>query len=154
MPALALMTTVAVAMAGVTVARVARIPANTPWVGVRHAEAASEATVRTRPFDLAAARSVRVATPSVRVIGESRTLPLAPATLMVGLAAARSRTLASGSPRPLQSAPCEAAVTENFDADIAGMTGVPGRKMYYGRKTDAGIGSACRPPADAGTATP
>ena len=62
-------------------------------------------------------------------------LPLSPATLMVGLAAARSRTLASASVRPAAPLECGAPATENFDADIVGMTDVPGRKMYYGRTT-------------------
>src|SRR5688572_22799846 len=52
-PALALMTTVVVAMAGITVARVARIPAETPWAGVPHAEAVSDVLAQRMARDAA-----------------------------------------------------------------------------------------------------
>lgn len=54
------------------------------------------------------------------------TLPLAPGT----------------SPRPAPPAECNAPVAQNFDSDIVGMTGVPGRKMYYGRSDKNSLASA------------
>lgn len=185
-PALALMTTVVVAMAGITVLRLARIPAENPGsvppaavrvrlVGVQRAEAASDVSAREAAAREAAARVTAAAALSARATGvaeqaasasvadpappkvveaESPTLPLSPATLMVGLAAARSRTLASASPRPAPPAECNGPVVENFDPDIAGMTGLPGRKMYYGRAQKNVLASACRRGAQAATSTP
>lgn len=173
-PAVALMTTVVIAMAGITVARLSRIPAENPWVGVRHPEAASDVVARqaaardavaraaavtaatVRPVSTVATPSASVAEPApVKVIeAESQTLPLSPGTLMVGLASARSRTLASASPRPARPAECNGPVAENFDADIVGMTGVPGRKVYYSRKHKDSLAAACRRSVQAASATP
>jgi hypothetical protein len=182
-PALALMATVVVAMAGITVSRLSRIPAERPWVGVRHAEAASdvvashaaarEGAARVAPVDAVTVRPPRAAedavaakvpgsTPPPVVEAESPTLPLSPATLMVGLAAARSRTLASASPRPAPPAECNGAIAGNFDADIVAMTGVPGRNMYYRSPKNAknaknakdALASACGRGAQTASATP
>jgi hypothetical protein len=133
-------------------------------VGLPRAEAASAAAVRDTTSSDAAARataaaglsapvtsvaepepapvSVADAAPVAAVEAGAPTLPLSPGTLMVGLAAARSRTLASVSPRPAPPAECNGSVVQNFDADIVGMTGVPGRKMYYGRKKNS-LASVC-----------
>lgn len=185
-PALALMTTVVVVMAGITFSRLSHIPAETPasvsttvvrvrLVGVQRAEATTDISARPAARDAAAhvttaaalsARATGVteqaasasaadpATPTV-VEAEPPTLPLSPATLMVGLAAARSRTLASASPKPAPAAECDGPVVENYDADIAGMTGLPERKMYYARRAKKNaLASACRRGAQVVRSTP
>jgi hypothetical protein len=177
-PALALMATVVVAMAGITVSRLSHIPVERPWVGVRHAEAASDvvarqiatretaarvtpvAPVSARPASVAEAPSVSVPDPASMTVveAESPTLPLSPATLMVGLAAARSRTLASASPRPAPPAAC-AAAGDNVDVDIVAMTGVPGRNMYYrspknARNAKNALVAACGRGAQTASSTP
>src|SRR5688572_28428676 len=131
-PALLLLTAVVAAMTGITVARVAHITAQTAVsvppaamrvVSVRRAEAASVAPVA----------SLALAAPAPIVEAESLALPLTPATPKVGPAAARSRTLAAASTKSAPPAECDRAIVGNFDADIAAMTGLPGRPMYYAR---------------------
>jgi hypothetical protein len=176
-PALVLMTTVVVAMAGITVSRLARIPANSVsvrLVGVQSAEASNDGSARKAAARDAATRakaaaavsarakaiveapasaSVADAAPAPVVNVESPTLPLTPGTLMVGLAAARSRTKAAAMPRPTPV--CVAPVgVENYDADISGMTGLPGRKIYYARKQKNTLAAACRDGAQVPTSTP
>ena len=182
-PALALMTTVVVAMTSITVSRLASIPADTAvsapaptvrvrLVGVQRAEAAAPVAASTVSAPIAAApepsapasavaepatsASAADAAPASAVVAESPTLPLSPATLMVGLAAARSRTLASASPRPAPPAECDRPALDNLDpnGDIAGMTGMPGRTMYYGRSQKDALGAACRRGAQAAGSTP
>lgn len=177
-PALALMTTVVVAMTGITVSRLASIPADTPvsasaptvrvhFAGVQRAEAAVTvaAPIAAAPEPSAPAPDVAEPTtsasaadaaPASAVAAESPTLPLSPATLMVGLAAARSRTLASASPRPAPPAECDRPAVDNVDpnGDIAGMTGMPGHTMYYGRSQKDALGAACRRGAQAAGSTP
>ena len=184
-PALVLMTTVVVAMAGITVSRLARIPAGNSvsvppavvrLVGIPRAEAASDASARKAATSDSAARKSAAAALSARapavadeapasasvadpappqVAGaESPVIPLSPATLMVGLAAARSRTLASAAATPAPAVACDGPVVENYDADIVGMTGLPGRKMYFGRTKKNALASACPRAAQATSATP
>jgi hypothetical protein len=148
-------------------------------VGVPRAEASADAAAREAAAHDAAARVAAAsavsttaavlepvaATVSDTAVAEaveapSSTIPLSPATLMVGLAAARSRTLASAAPRPAPPAGCDnapsqnAPVVENFDSDIAGMTGLPGRKMYYGRSQKNALAAACRRGTQAANSTP
>ncbi len=173
-PALVLMTTVAAAMTGITVSRLARIPAQNSvsvppaaarvqLVGVPRAEAAKGVSARRAAARDAEARgttsvpeaaSPNAADPAPIVEAESPTLPLSAATLKVGLAAARSLTLAAASPRPAPPAECDGPIVENYDADIAGMTGLPGRKMYYARAQKKAISSMCRREAQAASSTP
>jgi hypothetical protein len=186
-PAVALMVSVVVVMAGITISRLSAIPADNPvaaqpapavrvrLVGLPRAEAAGAAAVRDTTSSDAAARVTAAAevsaapasvaepepvpvavvdgAPVAAVEAEAPTLPLSPGTLMVGLAAARSRTLASASPRPAPPAECKSPVVQNFDADIVGMTGVPGRKMYYGRTKKNGA-SPCGRGEHTASATP
>ena len=183
-PALALMTTVVVAMAGITFARLSHIPADNPasaspaivrvrLAGVQRAEATSDVPPRQAARDAArvaaaaalSARATAVAeqaasasvadpvTPTV-VEAESPTLPLSPATLMIGLAAARSRTVASAASKTAPAVKCDGAIVENYDADIAGMTGLPGRKMYYSRTKKNVPASACVSGAQTASAKP
>ena len=178
-PAMVLMTTVVVAMAGITVSRLARIPVehsvSVRLIGVQGAEAASDTSARKAAARDSAARAKAAAAVSAlatavagqdasasaadpappRVVSaEPPTLPLAPATLMVGLAAARSRTLAAAAPRPAPPAACDGPVVENYDADITGMTGLPGRKIYFARKQKNALASACRHGAQTPSSTP
>lgn len=131
-PALLLLTTVVAAMTGITVSRLARITAQTAVsvppaamrvMSVRRAEAAS----------VPQAASPVLAVPAPIVEAESLALPLTPATPKVDPAAARSRTLAAASPKSAAPAECDRAIVGNFDADIAAMTGLPGRPIYYAR---------------------
>ncbi|HUF93463.1 MAG TPA: hypothetical protein VMR23_13870 [Candidatus Limnocylindria bacterium] len=177
------MTTVVVAMTGITVSRLASIPADIPVsapaptvrvrVGVPRAQAAPIVAPLSVPAPIAVTPAPAASTPDVAepspssgatdaapdssIAAESPTLPLSPATLMVGLAAARSRALASASPRPAPAAECGRPVADNLDpnGDIAGMTGMPGRKMYYGRSTQqSASAAACGRGAQAARSTP
>ncbi len=159
-PALLLLTTVVAAMTGITVSRLAHITAQTAVnmppaamlvVSVRRAEAASVAHVA----------SPALAVPAPIVEAESLALPLTPATPKVAPAAARSRTLAAASPKSAPPGECDrAVVVENYDADITGMTGLPGRPMYYARGQKklknalAALASTCGRTAQTANSTP
>jgi hypothetical protein len=157
-PALLLLTAVVAAMTGITVTRLARITAHTAAsvppaamrvVSVPRAEAASVAKV-----------APTLAAPAPIVEAESPAPSLSTATPKVAPAAARSRTLAAASPKSAPPAECDRATVENYDPDIAGMTGLPGRTMYYARGQKkqknalAALASACGRTAQTANSTP
>ena len=158
-PALLLLTTVVAAMTGITVTRLAHLtaptavnvpPAAMRVVSLRRAEAAS----------VAQAVSPALAVPAPIVQADSLVPALTPAA-PTAPAAARSRTLAAASPKSALPAECDrAVVVEKYDADITGLTGVPGRPMYYARGQKklknalSALASTCERTAQTANATP
>jgi len=159
-PALLLLTAVVAAMTGITVARVAHITAHTA-VSVPPAAMRVVSVPRAEAASVAKVAVPTAAAPALIVEAESPALALTPVTPKVAPAAARSRTLAAASPKSAPPAECDrAVVVEKYDADITGLTGLPGRPMYYARGQKklknalVALASTCGRTAQTASATP